>query len=378
MRLQKLALNSSSIRFLAIIKAFNFFSSITGRNSSFFYSLLQQLEITNLLTISFFDWKPQDFTFFNTIGKEKRIFFMKFLSFSDSVWQFLLVFILSPTFRANFDPRNLFSPFTVQQIVFYNLSEFSYGSQKRLLLVNFSKVFSRFDLNFLLSAIFLPKRFKICLFRFFCSGLTPSFSPDNIDLFENLLANILLLNIEKVHSSVRFNSQLLIFLKPIDNELKICIDISRFLSFRGLLQENVLFQVLSSKLGFDFLGWSFKVLKNNRLCCVPSFFSCYFFYSRTFNVSKISNSKGLKSIYKYYSIIKKWKNYNKFCRLWEQSNFFSQLYLLGHIFNLMKVQNDPVFQENFFFVNSEHFAFFYSDLKFFCIHCGLFFINRAR
>lgn len=111
LNLQKVILNSSSSRLLAIryVTQVCPFRKISGIDSKIVLSFLERFELNEYLKNHFYDWFPQSLKFVSVSKIGGDIVNLQISTISDRVWQHLLLLVLEPTHQALFHPRQIFS-----------------------------------------------------------------------------------------------------------------------------------------------------------------------------------------------------------------------------------------------------------------------------
>lgn len=139
-----------------------------------------------------------------------------------------------------------------------------------------------------------PKGVKQGIFRCLKAGINPEFPEQGTPqggVVSPLLANIALNGIESIHRyhnvrgakitsktkskdivepSIRYADDMVIILRPGDDETKILAEIDKFLAERGMKVSAKKTHITATTDGFNFLGWHFKVLKDGRFKSYPS------------------------------------------------------------------------------------------------------------
>lgn len=128
-----------------------------------------------------------------------------------------------------------------------------------------------------------------------------------------LLANIALNGIEDIHPSVRYADDMVIFLKPKEDETEIISKINEFLKARGMNISKKKTKITKAIDGFDFLGWHFRVSKNGKFKCRPSKSNYLDFKKKVKSIiNNPSYGANTKSA-KISPIVRGWRNYHKYC-----------------------------------------------------------------
>jgi RNA-directed DNA polymerase len=408
--LQKLILRSSFARLLAIreVTQLSLDRKVSGVDGKTSLTFLERFELNEYLKSNWNNWTVQSLKKVIIVRDKfvNKLVLLKIPTISDRAWMSLVQMALEPIHEAFFHPSNYgFRSgrlvYDVQNAFLLNLSKESFGPHKRILKVNFSSLFSIFDHNYLIKKIRAPRSIKLGIFRLLEKGFDLGFSDDNNKklTFSSLISNILLDGIENIHYCVHYGYDLLIFLRPLDNEKIILDNLKVFVLNAGLRSENLSINVISVTKGFDFLGWHFTFSAGNlnRLYCVPSFSNYQIFLRRVKRIINNSNYGSLVKANKLYPIIKEWKTYHKFSDLISsrlslffikkrafkafnsesKQDFYSSKRLIDKCFSAVVIEDDNSL--NLDILNSPfsgHMTFcFDSPTKFFynyfCIHCGM-------
>jgi len=163
-----------------------------------------------------------------------------------------------------------------------------------------------------------PLGIKLGIFRCLKSGVNPEFPEQGTPqggVVSPLLANIALNGIEDIHQSVRYADDMILILKPEDDEQKILDNIKEFLGERGMNISQRKTKVTATTNGFDFLGWHFKVQNNGKFRCVPSEDNFLHFRQKVKAIVNNSNYGAKIKVEKLAPLVRGWRNYHKFCKL---------------------------------------------------------------
>lgn len=409
LELQKLILQSNvsrliSIRYVTQVCENKKFPGIDGKNSLTF---VERFELNQELKLNVSNWFPQALKKVFFSKDDNHIKSLQIPTISDRCWQYLLKLSIEPAQEAIFSPRNFgfrpgFNFFDLHNCLSLNLNIEAKGYQKRVLIINIESCLVNYDLNYLLAKIIAPRSIKLCLSRLLLVGFNLYF-PRNLASKSNLsclFINILLDGIEKVHDSARFGSEVVYFLKPLNNEKVLLKSLEKCFIERGLSLSNCNFKLCSSFEGFDFLGWNFRILNNKTLRIVPSYLSYQNFLLRVKRVINNSNYGSNIKASKLLPIIKEWKIYHRFTDLTNarfslyfikrrafkvfskeaKQDYFSVKRLLDRCFYILSDldHNDPSMLshlDNFILLsNKDTFLYPYFKNKFpICIHCEVFY-----
>jgi RNA-directed DNA polymerase len=296
--IQKLILKSNSARLLAIRDVTQISSSrkIAGIDGKTFLTFRERFELNEKLKLNFNNWEPNVLRKVFISNKDSEFDFLLVPTISDRVWHSLVKFSIEPIHESTFHTRSFGfrrgrSVHQLQKVIFLHLSKNSYGFQKRFMYVHLSKIFLRFDHTFLLRSIVSQRGIKIGISRCLNLGFCPEFlyKKDNILELESLFSNILINNIEKIHSCVRYGCHILFFLKPFDHEKIILKKIIDFLQYRFMNYSDIQTYVFSGLIGFDFLDWHFKVFQDGSFFSTPSFGNYQKFLKRVKHIINNSN-----------------------------------------------------------------------------------------
>lgn len=259
-------------------------------------SFVDRFELCQYLKANLYCWSPS-LTRPSVIVKKNGDFVLLSLStMKDRSWHCLLKFSLEPAHEATFSFRSFGSRSCilvhyVQKLFFYNLNYSSFGSQKRIMLVDLNPVFSNFDFTCLINKLIITRAVKLGIFRCLNLGFLVHFTNDSLQFpnFSSLLSNILFNGIESLHSCLRYSNQIVFFLKPFDNEFILFKKLSNFITRLGFPFILSNYFLASSLSGFDFLGWKFRVALNGTVFCFPSDESYQQFLLRVKHILNNSN-----------------------------------------------------------------------------------------
>lgn len=242
-RIQKILLTGNSARFLAIrYVTQNKFVRFFPDSKMFPLNLVDKFKLNQYILDNLFNWKPQkgSLTSFFKSDFSSSIYSDSWSIF-DYCWQCLVKFALEPAQEALFSPRNFGFRYnqlvySAQKLVIFNLGEEAFGVQKRILKIQFEQVVRFFDYDQFFKKLFIPRFIKLGVFRFLKLGFVLRFQDDSKDnlIFNSLLANVLLNGIELLFNSLRFGSNMIIFLRPFDDEIVVLNKVKTFLLSSGI------------------------------------------------------------------------------------------------------------------------------------------------
>lgn len=279
--LQKLILQSNISRLISIRYVTQVCSNrkLPGIDGKTVLSFVERFELNESLKLNFSKWFPSKLKTLSLLTMDGSLKIEKISTISDRSWQYLIKLAIEPAHEAVFNPRSFgfrsnCNVFDVQDCFSLNLKSESFGYQKRLLILNLENCLDNYDVNFLIDKIITPRSIKLCLNRLIFSGFTLQFSKDNFQnrQLASLLANILLDGIESIHyDCIRFGSEIVYFLKPVENEKLLLQSLVSFFEKRKLNFAKSKFNLYSCFESFDFLYWNFKVTNNKKLVISPSY-----------------------------------------------------------------------------------------------------------
>ena len=174
-----------------------------------------------------------------------------------------------------------------------------------------------------------PKGLKLGIFRCLKAGVNPEYPEQGTPqggVVSPLLANIALNGIESIHRykdakgricepSVRYADDMVIILKPEDDAEAILDKISQFLAERGMKVSSKKTKLTATTDGFDFLGWHFKVQKNEKFRCVPSVDNFKAFRQKVKHVVNNSNIGASIKAKELAPLVRGWRNYHRYCKM---------------------------------------------------------------
>lgn len=244
LKLQKLLISSNSARLVSIrfvTQTFNM-KGIIKFNNDVPLTFFERFNINNLLLNKANSWNPANFREVQVLDDLlKTSNNIQIWSIPDRCWHYLVKFAIEPAHKALFSPRNLsFDDYSgchnAQKLLFLNLGKDSFGSQKRILIFNLPEVIISYDKSVLLKKLLAPRSVKLGIYKFIKVGmyLDLNYKFNGFNSFSFLLANVLISDIDFMFNSVRVGSDLLVFLKPLDDEYKLIGKFLNVFSFFGI------------------------------------------------------------------------------------------------------------------------------------------------
>nr|AST09028.1 ycf13 [Eutreptiella pomquetensis] len=325
LQVQKLIMRSNSARFLAIreVTQVNVDKKISGIDGKISLTFTERFELNEYLRLNANNWKPQVLKMIPNLRKDGTTKFLKVATIADRTWQCLIIFMLEPLYQAQVRPyicgvSSPYSYFELQKFLFINLNVKAHGIQKRVLEVNLTGCFHSINLGLLMHKAIAPRGVKLGLYRTLQIGFTPEFSKDiflsRLGL-NSLLSDIALNGIESIHPCIRYADTVIFILKPLDSGKVIVEKLNSFLINIGLDISCKKVKFLSSLMGFNFLGWHFRVFSNGNFRCTPSVENYKTFKRKIKHIVNNSNYGSFIKATKLSPIVKNWRFYHKFCNM---------------------------------------------------------------
>jgi retron-type reverse transcriptase len=399
---QSLLWTSTSVYLIAIreVTQIDSLRRIPGLDGKVYLDFSERFELLQFLKKNFSSWVPAKLKKVVITRKDGSFFCLNINSLSDRCWQNVVKYSLLPAHEAFFSHtcfgfRLYKNIFDLQKLVLLNINETNFPSQKRILIFDLSSCYKQFNYGYLLNKIFISRSLKLIIFRFLQFGFRAEFVniSDSLNL-NSILANILFDGIHLLNYCFRFGSNLIFFLKPIDNEKFILKKLDLFLYEAGF-NFNYESYLLNAKTGFYFLDWYFYANLPFDSFCIPSFDNYQSFLRRVKRIINNSNYGAKIKSLKLFPVVRDWCYYNRFTNL---EYLKSLLYFIKkrtfRIFNSeskqdrysSKVLINKCFSFNFddlALIRSENFFttkhvsfwlddfFFSTQFNFCCVHCGI-------
>ncbi len=323
--LQKLIIRSQSARFLAIrqVTQLNAGNKTAGIDGQTALKFKERFELEEKLRLNAHNWKHQGLREVPIPKKNGKTRILKVPTIADRAWQCLAKYALEPAHEATFHARSYGfrigrSAHDAQKILFLNLRSSSNGIQKRVIELDIKKCFDRINHSSIMENLIAPYNIKQGIFRCLKAGVNPEFPEQGTcqgGVVSPLLANIALNGIEDIHYCVRYADDMVIILKPKDNEGEILDKIKKFLAERGMEISEEKTKITASTDGFDFLGWHFKVQSNGKFRSIPSEENFKAFRKKAKNIINCSNYGAITKAKKLAPIVRGWRNYHRFCKM---------------------------------------------------------------
>jgi RNA-directed DNA polymerase len=358
--LQKLILKSSAARMLAIrqvtqLNAGKKTAGIDGKASLTFH---ERLNLNKWLKNHYNNWQHQGLREIPIPKKDGKNRILKVPTIADRAWQCLVKYALEPAHEANFHARSYgFRPgrsaHDAQKILQINLKSDANGKEKRILELDIEKCFDRISHTAIMERLIAPKGIKTGIFRCLKSGVNPKYPEQGTPqggCISPLLANIALNGIESIHRynnkghivepTIRYADDMVIILRPEDDDKAILDEISQFLAEKGMNVSQKKTKLTAATDGFNFLGWNFKVQPNGKFRSVPSLDNFETFRKKVKAIVNSSNYGAFEKAKKLAPLVRGWRNYHRFCKMDGNKN---SLYFIQKrafkVFNKEKKQN---------------------------------------
>jgi RNA-directed DNA polymerase len=146
-----------------------------------------------------------------------------------------------------------------------------------------------------------------------------------------LLANIALNGIETIYENkgatcLRYADDLVYICQPGINPEHVKLQVSQFLKSRGLQIKESKTRIIKSTDGFDFLGWHFAVKPNGKFISTPTNEATKRVKTKVKATMKDSRFPLTQRLAKCGSIVRGWRNYNRYCDMSGHSLWSAQLW----------------------------------------------------
>lgn len=342
-RFQKLLMRSYSAKLLSIrqvtqLNAGKKTAGIDGKKALNFKERFNLLEELNEKAIS---WKHKKLREIPIPKKNGKTRILKVPTIADRAWQCLAKYALEPAHEATFHARSYGfrtgrSAHDAQKYIFTNLNSQGNGYKKRVLELDIEKCFDKISHKAILNNLIAPQCVKESIHRCLVAGVNPEFPEQGTPqggVVSPLLANIALNGIEAIHPSVRYADDMVFFLKPNDNTELILGKVEKFLAERGMQVSKEKTKVTTTQNGFDFLGWTFIVQKNNnKFKSYPSKDNYKTVIEKIKKVVNNSNYGAKEKAKKLAPIVRGWRNYHKHCTM-DGHNLFHTSKRAWKVFN---------------------------------------------
>ncbi|NUN66693.1 RNA-dependent DNA polymerase (plasmid) [Pseudanabaena biceps] len=334
--LQKLILKSKSARLLAIrqVTQLNAGKKTAGIDGKKSLSFEERFELEKTLAKHHINWKHSGLREIPIPKKDGTIRMLKVPTIADRAWQCLAKYVLEPAHEATFHARSYGfrtgrSAHDAQKFLFNNLRSISHGINKRVIELDIEKCFDRINHSAIMENLIAPSGLKLGIFRCLKAGVNVGFPDQGTPqggVISPLLANIALNGIESIHRykgsnrvwiepSIRYADDMVIILRPEDNDVEILAKISEFLASRGMKVSERKTKTTATKDGFDFLGWHFKCQKNGKFRSIPSEANYKSFRKKVKAIVNSSNFGAMEKAKKLAPIVRGWRNYHRFCKM---------------------------------------------------------------
>ncbi|NET69422.1 MAG: RNA-dependent DNA polymerase [Moorea sp. SIO1G6] len=321
--LQKLILKSRSAQLLAVrqVTQLNKGKKTAGVDGKSSLNYKERMELVETLNDHALDWKHSRLREIPIPKKNGKIRMLKIPTIADRAWQCLVKLALEPAHEATFSGdsygfRTGRCAQDVQKRLQIHLASNHNGINKRIIELDIKKCFDRISHTAIMERLIAPAKVKIGIFRCLKAGVSAEFPDQGTPqggVVSPLLANVALNGIEDIHTSLRYADDMVFILKPKDNAEKILNKVKEFLAERGMEISEEKTKLTKTTDGFDFLGWKFRVRKDEKFSCIPSEENHQNIRKKIKNVVNCSNYGAEVKALKLAPIVRGWRNYHSSC-----------------------------------------------------------------
>lgn len=329
-KLQKLLLNSKAAKYLAVrqVAQLNQGKATAGIDGKTALNLKERMQLVGQLQSGWKTWEHQKLRRVNIPKKDGTQRKLGIPTIGDRAYQCLLKYALEPAAEATFHGNSYgFRPgrscHDVQKRLQQTLNSRVNGITKTILEMDIEKCFDRISHQTILSKVELPKVAIKGLRRAIKAGVKGEFPRSEMGtpqggVISPLLANIALNGIEtaprdKGVTGIRYADDLVFICKPGVNPIYVKADVSLFLKERGLQIKESKTKTVRSTDGFDFLGWHFAVKPNGKFISTPTKEATKRVKAKVKATMKDNRFPITQRLAKCGSIVRGWRNYNRYC-----------------------------------------------------------------
>jgi RNA-directed DNA polymerase len=335
--LQKLILKSKAARFLAIrqVTQLNAGKKTAGVDRKASLTFEERFALEQNLKANVNTWSHNKLRSIPIPKKDGTSRTLKVPTIADRAWQCLAKYALEPAHEATFHARSYGfrtgrSAHDAQKQLFLNLRSNANGINKRVIELDIEKCFDRISHSCIMDNLIAPTGLKLGIFRCLKAGTNVGFPEQGTQqggVVSPLLANIALNGIESIHRykdptkskwiepTIRYADDMVIILRPEDDEKVILDKIQEFLAARGMNVSVSKTKVTATTDGFDFLGWHFRVQNNGKFRCVPSVDNFKVFRKKVKAIVNCSNYGATVKAQKLAPVVRGWLNYHRYCQM---------------------------------------------------------------
>ncbi len=348
-QLQKLILRSRAARFLAIrqVTQLNGGKKTAGIDGKTALTFKERFDLELLLKLCGSNWYHNRLRQIPIPKKNGKTRILKVPTIADRAWQCLAKYALEPAHEATFHARSYGfrtgrSAHDAQFKLFLNLRACSHGINKRILEIDIEKCFDRIRHNTIMDNLIAPRELKQGIFRCLIAGTNPEFTEQGTPqggVVSPLLANIALNGIESIGNCIRYADDMIIILKPHEDENLTLKKVKRFLADRGMNVSEAKTKLTASTDGFDFLGWHFYVQQNGKFKSIPSADNFKAFRKKVKKIVSCSNYGAKVKAMKLAPVVLGWRQYHKHCKLDGKFTLYHIQKRTHQVFNKEKKQD---------------------------------------
>jgi RNA-directed DNA polymerase len=334
--LQKLILKSKAARFLAIrqVTQLNAGKKTAGVDGKSSLTHEERFALDKLISENVNTWQHNKLRNIPIPKKDGTTRMLKVPTIADRAWQCLAKLALEPAHEATFHARSYGfrtgrSAHDAQRYLHNNLRSVCHGINKRVIELDIEKCFDRISHTTIMDNLIAPAGLKLGVFRCLKAGTNVGFPEQGTPqggVVSPLLANIALNGIESIHRykdaggswiepSIRYADDMVIILRPEDDENVILDNIGKFLAARGMQVSERKTKLTATTDGFDFLGWHHKVQNNGKFKSTPSMDNFKAFRKKVKSIVNNSNYGATVKAEKLAPVVRGWRNYHRYCKM---------------------------------------------------------------
>lgn len=255
----------------------------------------------------------------------------------------------------------------LQRRILRTLNDKSPYNHKKIILIDFRNSFININYKSLLQRLHLANPYKVSLFKALQEGLLSASSifddyPKSEGfLLSALLKRVILQDLETIDRppgpyfiqtpllTIRYNYTILYILDPL-YDYRILLDRIRvILKTNGGDLIDIKITITTSRIGFEFLEWYFRVTKKGQSLSYPNKLNLKKQKQKVQGILKNSNYSLESRIHRLRIVVKNWYQYNKLCDFSKiKSHFY---YLKLWVFKYLKKSSSLSKEKRLFYLN---------------------------
>nr|YP_010338603.1 putative reverse transcriptase/maturase [Rhodaphanes brevistipitata]UNJ18553.1 putative reverse transcriptase/maturase [Rhodaphanes brevistipitata] len=327
-RLQRLLISSKAAQFLAVreVTQIDMNRSTPGIDGVVVFSASEKFNLVQELK-QIHHWKCDKLKKVFLIEKKLGKQIIGIPTISNRAIQYLLKYALEPCFKVKFSIENFYqlnsnvasSPQNVQKQILYKIYKHQQEVSLPILKLNLAECLEQINYDLFCSTLVLPRAAKLIFQRMIKIQSKANIPISNNRLhrgiLDTLIFNIVLDQVENLTDSIRYEDNLIFFLKATQDKTIFIDKLVSYCSIRGIELQSSRIELVNIQDGFSFLNWRFQVKSNGKSISVPTKENLSEMKKNIRKILKDSRFTIRERLEKLKHYYHRWRKYHQFCNM---------------------------------------------------------------